>query len=925
MSRAADQTMTPEGRTANRPRRFIVHRSSFIVCLLCGLCASASAQLSPPDSGKDCAVCHLEWTEGFNRITGILLLDAPPKPAAAESDTCLGCHDGSVADSRRLVWLDHGHKTGVTPSAGMKVPDQLPLEDGKLACRTCHTAHAADSRATLKDAVFLRIKNDTGQLCNSCHADKTEGPERGTHPLGPLAFSLPRPLANAGSHAGPDGKQVVCLTCHTSHGSRQDHLLVMPADTSTLCLTCHEKTRPAMFRVDAAHEHPQNPPLRTAAHRQAIKDMGTRAGPDDTMVCLSCHKLHHGQSGKAMLADTLQESHLCTRCHPDRQPLAGSSHDLRQSAPQELNSRGQTPQQSGPCGACHTFHSYARKPTPQNGDPQGLCTTCHSDNQVAAKHTGLPFSHPPDLNPARLPKDLKLALFPSPTDPQKKAIACLTCHDPHRTTHPSFLRTTGDDLCANCHAAKVLAMAGPHDFSRKGRQRNAQNHTGAETGKCGFCHAVHNANGPSMWVATKTTPSNPDALCTECHRSGGMAGDKRASRFKHPTGPDAKLKDQTLKVAFPLYDPQSHMTSDGFVACGSCHDIHQDRKQSRAFLRTSATSDLCVTCHPAQAQMANSSHDSRNSTKPWPGNQRTKDLCTSCHKPHSNDPARKTWAVAPAPGLAAADANCVSCHPDQTWSAADRPAKPGLMMHPQTIAADSPIRQLPISFPLQPPKNPNTLSCQTCHNPHSAPNSQFLLRTQLNAPAAAVCLSCHPEPKFIEKSMHSREFLDPDGKNSRACSPCHATHALQGSAKTLLWAAPLEPQGATPSERLCLGCHSAQGGAKSPTVIQHPATAMQKLAAATTQPTELQKKMALIREITCSTCHLPHGREMDLPETLPATRPIARTMLSAIKPMLRPDVDRNLCATCHGIDATRVYLYFHNPKKREQVQKYIEQ
>jgi len=31
MSRAADQTMTPEGRTANRPRRFIVHRSSFIV------------------------------------------------------------------------------------------------------------------------------------------------------------------------------------------------------------------------------------------------------------------------------------------------------------------------------------------------------------------------------------------------------------------------------------------------------------------------------------------------------------------------------------------------------------------------------------------------------------------------------------------------------------------------------------------------------------------------------------------------------------------------------------------------------------------------------------------------------------------------------------------------------------------------------
>ena len=930
MTRTDPQMTTPALRPANRALRVISHRSSFIVSASCVLwvlgAAETLAQNLEPNSGKDCAVCHLEWVESFKQPRPTLLMPPPEKSMAADADMCLSCHDGSVTDSRRQVWLDHGHKTGVTPSAGMTVPAHLPLQDGKLACRTCHTAHTAGAGTTLRDAVFLRVKNDTGQLCKSCHTDKSTGPESGSHPLAKLAFNLPKPLADAGSHSGPDNQQVVCQTCHTAHGSRADHLLIMPTDTSQLCLTCHEQMKPGVWRGDIANNHPQNPPLRTAVQQQAIKDMQTRTGPDNTMICLSCHKLHHGQSGKAMLADTLQDSKLCIHCHPDRQSMADSSHDLRKSAPTELNAKNQTPDQSGPCGACHTFHSHARKTTPSNGDPRGLCTTCHDQGKVASKYTGQPFSHPGELDQSRIPKDTKLTLYQSAVDPRKKAIACLSCHDPHEKSQPHFLRSTGDDLCANCHAAKVKSMAGDHDFTPKDQVKNAQNHTGKETGKCGFCHAVHNANGPTMWVATQNAPTSPDQLCIECHRPDGIASDKKAAAFNHPTGPDAKPKDQTLKLAFPLYSPQSHLASDGFVACGSCHDIHQDKKQSGKLLRTSNTTDLCTSCHPTQALLANSSHDARNSTKPWPG-KKSNDHCTSCHKPHSNDPAIKTWAVAPAPGLSAADANCVSCHQDQTWSTTDRPAKPGALMHPQTIAANSPMRALPISFPLQPtnkPDAPDDMTCQTCHNPHSPPNVQYLLRTSPNSPATAVCISCHIESKQIETSMHSREFLDPDNKEKRPCNPCHATHSTQGSSKKLLWATHTYPQGLSPSEKLCLGCHSEAGGAKPPTMFRHPATAMQKLITATTQPTELQKKLALIEHITCSTCHSHHGRELDLPQTTPATQPIARTMLSAIKPMLKPDVDRNLCATCHGIDATRVYLYFHNPKKRAAVQKYIQ-
>lgn len=905
---------------------FIIHHFAFII-LLCASDAFAQhvAQLQP-NSGRDCAVCHLEWVDSFNLPRSITLMDKPAKPQAAESDMCLGCHDGSVADSRREVWLEHSHKTNVTPSAGMTVPQELPLEDGKLACRTCHSAHAADGSVNFQDIVFLRVKNDTGQLCKSCHTDKNQGPEAGSHPLTHLDAKLPKVLADAGSHAGADQRQVVCQTCHAAHGSRTDHLLVMSADSNQLCVTCHDQIRPAMWRADRAHEHPQSPPLRTASQRQAIKDMGTRMGPDNTLVCLSCHKVHHGQAGRAMLADTLADSRMCIRCHEDRANMANSAHDLRKMAPQERNALGQTPQQSGPCGSCHTFHSYARAATPNNGDPQGVCTTCHDEGQVAAKHTGQPFSHPSDIEEGHLPKDIKLALYPSRLDPKKKSVACLSCHDPHQMKQPHFLRSTGDELCANCHGDKVQTMAGDHDFTKNKDLKNARGRTGQEAGKCGFCHAVHNANGPAMWVATPNTPANPDALCAECHRPGAVAADHPVAKFNHPTGPDAKPTAVPANPNLPLFNAQAHPTSSGFVSCASCHDLHQSGKASKNYLRTAGVTDLCLGCHAEKGQIAGGLHDATTQTaKPWPGNKKKPtDLCTGCHKPHSNDEQRQRWAVAPQFAIGNSDAYCAGCHPNSAPTADHQQPKIGAMMHPQTVPADSATRKVAHNLPLEQTKasqSPDTIVCKTCHDPHTNGGVQHLLRTRQGAIAHELCLSCHQEPQFVLNSMHSPELLDPEKPVGHACHPCHATHAVKGSGKTLLWAARKNPNGATPSEQLCLGCHSPAGGAKVPSVVRHPETALKKLTEATTQPTELQKKLAAIDQITCSTCHLPHGRDIAAPTAPETTQPVATAHRSAIKPMLRPDVDREICATCHGFDSTRVYLYFHNPKKRDSIKR----
>lgn len=894
-----------------------------LAALLTGRVGAQAVGGLQPDSGRDCAACHLEWAESFKQPGARLLVNRPDKPVVAESEMCLSCHDGSVADSRREVWLEHSHKTGLAPSTGMTVPQQLPLEDGKLACRTCHTAHAAGVSGTLKDAVFLRMKNDEGQLCKACHAEQAQGPELGNHPLTKLPWKLPDSLAQAGAHAGTGNEQVVCQSCHLAHGSKKDHMLVLGTESSQLCLTCHEKMRPAMW--DSSHEHPQNPPIRSDAHRRAIAQMGTKIGADGTLICLSCHKMHKGKSGKAMLAETMDDSKLCIRCHEDRAALVGSGHDLRKSAPNELNRLGKTAQQSGPCGACHSFHAYAREPAPAEGDPQGLCRTCHAEGKVAAKHTGLPFSHPSDIEDGHLPKDAKLALYPSAKDSKRKAVACLSCHNPHEVAQPHFLRMTNDQLCANCHAGKVETMAGPHDFTKKPMQ-NARGRSVEQTGKCGFCHSVHNANGPVMWVATKNAPQGTNELCTECHRAEGLAGKKPAAMFNHPTGPSARPTTRPANLALPLYNAQGHQTDSGSVACGSCHDVHTSGKRAKHLLRSADATSLCTQCHPSQAQMAGSMHDVRSSTKPWPGKSKG-DLCTGCHDPHNNDPAQGTWTVAVDQHYKGGDAACVACHANHGWTQGNGNFKIGEVVHPQLVKPDSEARNLPHGFPLKQGPNspaPDTLMCKTCHNPHSPPEALHLLRIKKDESPFNVCLQCHAEPRYVVKSMHSPDLIGTDEKHlSHGCLPCHATHAVKGSSRTLLWAAKTNLQGRTPSERLCLGCHSQAGGAKDPLVMRHPETALKKLTDVIKNPSELQKKLSAIDQITCSTCHLPHGKEPPIDPNAPVQS--RRVRLSQSKPMLRANVDREICSTCHGIDSARVYLYFHNPKKRAEVLKYIGQ
>jgi predicted CXXCH cytochrome family protein len=839
----------------------------------------------------------LDWAEPFDRPAAKLLIDRPTKPQAADPDACLGCHDGSVADSRRSVWVEHGHRVGQKPTDKVTVPADMPLEDGKMTCRTCHSAHAPGRGVPdFTNIVFVRMPKGGGELCAQCHPQKAEPPEKGTHPLGAMPFALPDKLKHEGARSGGhEQKNLTCQTCHMAHGPRADHLLVLGTESSQLCLACHEKLRPTMWHEAAEREHPPNPPLTTAAQKKTIKDLGTRTGPGDTLICLSCHRMHHGQSGRYMLAAPAEQSKLCISCHPDRQRVVGSPHDLRKTRPDDKNRLNQTPQQAGPCGSCHSFHRYARQPTPSDHDPNGLCTTCH---KVGADKHSVTFAHPTALAAGAVPKDNTLALHHRKDDPTRLSMRCSTCHDPHETDRRQFLRIQGDALCANCHGQKVKGLAGKHDFAASADLRNAQGHNAAQVGKCGFCHAVHEATGPAMWIATRSTPQTPDDLCLQCHREGGLATNKPATKLRHPTGPSARPATRPADPDIVLFSKEGHKSPDGFVACGSCHDIHGDSTRLRAMLRSSGpTSQLCVKCHADQGRLRGGQHDAL-ANKEWGTlKDRGEDLCASCHKAHSNDLAKGLWTVAPAWARSGTDARCVACHPGHAASGAG-PIAPGAMLHPTAVAQS---HGLPL---VKPAGAAASMGCATCHDPHASAAKARLLRVKDGDAPAHLCLRCHAGARPLDHSMHAPDALKENRKESPTCGPCHAVHAVGDSQRRRLWAWKVDQRLADTDDALCLGCHDGKS-ARRPTMPEHP---IEPLRATKTGPAT---RAAPIR---CATCHVPHGDS-----ALAAGAPLPLDRRRATKSILRPDVARQACSPCHGPSALPLHLYWHQPDKRARV------
>jgi predicted CXXCH cytochrome family protein len=376
------------------------------------------------------------------------------------------------------------------------------------------------------------------------------------------------------------------------------------------------------------------------------------------------------------------------------------------------------------------------------------------------------------------------------------------------------------------------------------------------------------------------------------------------SATAHPTGPKVRPATQAV-AALPLFNDRGSVAPDGFVACASCHDPHADSIKRPSMLRVDApTSDLCATCHTANVLMATGPHDPRGKNA-FPLKGPTDDLCTSCHRPHGDDPAAQGFAFIPAAGLPGADGACVACHPKQTWTGEDSPTL-GRSLHPRPVPASHASESSGLPLLDADGKNAKSIGCKTCHNPHARPHTPKLMRIDAGASATTLCVRCHNAAEPLSRSMHAADALQTsDAPPVQTCGPCHATHAVEGSQKRLLWSAKATGWDTSDSDQRCLSCHNSNLPRRR-ILVQHPADPVKTLPWSTTRPAT----RPVSTEIHCATCHAPHGD--------PSAHAIADlNARRANKPMLRPNTAAQ-CAYCHGPNAPRLLLYWHTTSARQR-------
>ncbi|MCA9253388.1 MAG: hypothetical protein KDA54_19835, partial [Phycisphaerales bacterium] len=440
-------------------------------------------------------------------------------------------------------------------------------------------------------------------------------------------------------------------------------------DSSEYCLACHRPIGPAMAGLDVKHGHPQNVRL-SDAQMQAVTDLGTITGPDNTLICVTCHTLQ-AASNPYMLPDTLADGQFCERCHPGHY-ARGTPHDLRLTAANEKNRLGQTAEEGGPCSACHLAHRYAREFEPCDHDPDGRCTTCHEVDHCASSHARPTMEHPESR--------------------------CLECHNPHDMTHGEFLNAPVATLCVRCHEGYNGGVDGgmhPITVMQDGVPQSvtdAGGWTGEEkqTVSCTLCHSIHDAENEQLLVFE----GNSDRLCLTCH------ADQR--------GPDHGEGQLPRHGQSPVMSPEQRAVADhwdttvgpnGELLCVTCHKVHHSPAKMSLLAFAPKYGETCEACHPGHGELFGTSHDLRTN---HPDEKNLAGMtpiefgaCSACHLAHGY--ARE---ATPVPGDRTGE--CASCH------------------QPQECAANQAINSV---------QHPQS-TCTDCHNPHRREDQHYLARPE---------------------------------------------------------------------------------------------------------------------------------------------------------------------------------------------------
>jgi predicted CXXCH cytochrome family protein len=701
---------------------------------------------------RECATCHIAWMAAFKREDIATLVPNNPRPmektgrqdVVSTERMCFSCHDGFALDSRFLWQSGHSHPVGMKPSDKIQIPTDdgkqiFPLnEAGNVYCGTCHSAHGIEWGDKLSP-VFLRARNIDSSMCIMCHGDRKENSEGNhNHPLMKNITEDAQSLLSTGAKLGKNNS-VICQSCHRVHSAKEEKLLVKNNSQSQLCMTCHNDKNPNNNPKDKNHfTHPVNVKPRSASVPELFSNAGSKFGPNDEVICETCHQVHHAASEKLVLLDQNNlEDGICVTCHDNKRSILDTGHNMFNSRKEQMQETNPSPM-IGACGTCHNVHDgqgpkmWARKLDEYGDRTASLCLSCHKKGQLAEDFTIGQFSHPVG---AAIPEGVdvpnELPLFTSvgkhTTSTKYGLVSCPTCHDVHSPSSSTksffsffgnneedrgkYLRIGEQDrlaLCKSCHEDKWSVTKTKHNVEKIDNSDKSKN-----LGVCGSCHLVHNGLGPRMW-SRDNFPNQTDStsLCLSCHAEGELAEEKTIGKHSHPVGVSIEnvdiqvtggnwvvtegSSDKAISTPLPLYNDQGqkHKSSD-LVGCGTCHDPHsweptatptptdtdEEGDSRNSFLRIPASPDgqLCTTCHRSKAIISATDHDmavtAPDTTNILDANPMQTGVCGQCHAVHNANQDLVLWARLPGPGRDAAEMLCRSCHSDGEVAKAKNPKK----------------------------------------------------------------------------------------------------------------------------------------------------------------------------------------------------------------------------------------------------------
>lgn len=715
-----------------------------------------------PDGVLICMSCHKLGTENEHMLADTL----------SGSKLCEHCHPrqftliGTVHDLRTSA-PDEQNRYGQTAESGGPCsachlshhyardfePSELDPDGRCIICHTIGRAAAEHARGTMEhpDAHCVVchnphdetnrhfLKKPASQVCLDCH-DYAGGVGEGMHPLGKMSGPIPQALLLAGAEVYGAIDEITCLTCHSTHSSRHAPLLLMPADTNELCLTCHEQELAEMGADGNVPRHGQSPEL-TFEQREVVEGRGGRVGANGELLCVSCHKVHHAESPARLLVFRPRSEDACSACHPAQAGVVGTAHDLRTNFGNEPNVAGVTPREGGVCSGCHMAHRPARPAMPLAADAEGLCTSCHRPDGLAASMLEGNAGHP--------------------------GATCVSCHNPHEHSTPDFRVKGQADLCRSCHAEQFSMVGGPHD--RNARPEAWANHVTDETGEdgpCLVCHVAHGEKGTDLLRGETDVSSNHDSVCLSCHADAAW-GAQTAIAAIHPR--QIRPEQKRVPVELVPTDAAGQMR----MGCRTCHDPHGGATPTHLarVADDEPTSQLCKHCHQDKRLIERTGHSAEGlAAAGFPT-----ESCKPCHAMHANP--NGAWGQMLSPRFLMAGPAAQQADDIQIGHEA---AVPCLVCHHEGGAA--PVREIDthppvaltnISQPDEPGYMPlfNTegkpdprgqITCRTCHLSHG--QTALLEAAERNADLS---------PDDIRAArMQLRPFVAPN-----LCTQCHGPDA----------------------------------------------------------------------------------------------------------------------------------------------------